>query len=131
MRSQDRNAIKRAEQALTPSYKPTLREKVLLSFVEDGVTPAMRIDTDLLREGMRGFHMLEPPNAWIRKPRNFAKILGYWARGKKRNRAAYPPKAGPDRETMMRALGLAYEADIAILAQQREAKAREKVKLAA
>jgi 2-polyprenyl-6-methoxyphenol hydroxylase-like FAD-dependent oxidoreductase len=131
MRSQDRNAIKRAEQALTPGYKPTLRERVLLSFVEDGVTPAMRMDTDLLREGMRGFHMLEPPNAWIRKPRNFAKILGYWARGKKRNRAAYPPKAGPDRETMMRALGLAHEADIAILAQQREARVRDKVKLAA
>ena len=131
MRSQDRNAIQRAEQALTPAYKPTLREKLLLSFVTDGVTPAIRFDTDLLRESMRGFHMLEHPNAWMRKPKNFAKILRYWARGKKRNRAAYPPKAGPDRETMMRALGLAYEADIAILAQQREAGARDKVKLAA
>jgi 2-polyprenyl-6-methoxyphenol hydroxylase-like FAD-dependent oxidoreductase len=125
MRSQDRNAMKRAEQALTPSYKPTLREKVLLSFVVDGVTPAMRFDIDLLRESMRGFHILEHPNAWIRRPRNFAKILGYWARGKKRNRAAYPPKAGPDRETMLRALGLPYEADIAILAQQRAARARD------
>jgi hypothetical protein len=131
MRGQDRNAIRRAEQALSPGYKPTLREKVLLSFFLDGVTPAMRFDTDLLRESMRGFHMLEHPDAWIRRPKNFAKILRYWARGKKRNSAAYPPKAGPDRETMMRALGLAFEADIAILAEQREARARDKVKLAA
>ena len=131
MRGQDRNAIRRAEQALSPGYKPTLREKMLLSFFLDGVTPAMRFDTDLLRESMRGFHMLEHPDAWIRRPKNFAKILRYWARGKKRNSAAYPPKAGPDRETMMRALGLAFEADIAILAEVREARARDKVKLAA
>jgi 2-polyprenyl-6-methoxyphenol hydroxylase-like FAD-dependent oxidoreductase len=125
MRAQDRNAISRAEQALTPGYRPTLREKVMRSFALDGVTPAIRFDTDLLRESMRGFHMLEHPDAWLRKPRNFAKILTYWARGKKRNRAAYPPKAGPDRETMMRAIGLQPEADIIILAQQREAKARK------
>ncbi len=131
MRSQDRNAMKRAEQALTPGYKPTLREKVLLSFVMDGVTPAMRFDIDLLRESMRGFHILEHPNAWIRRPKNFAKILGYWARGKKRNQDAYPPKAGPDRETMLRALGLPHEADVAILAQQRAVRAQDKVKLAA
>ena len=81
MRAQDRNAITRAEQALTPAYKPT-RKKALLSFFADGVAPAMRWDTDLLRESMRGFHMLEHPNAWLRKPKNFAKILRYWARGK-------------------------------------------------
>ncbi len=131
MRAQDRNAITRAEQALTPAYKPSLREKALLSFFADGVAPAMRFDTDLLRESMRGFHMLEHPNAWLRKPKNFAKILRYWARGKTRNAAAYPPKAGPDRETMMRALGLPPEADIAILAHEREARARDKLKLAA
>jgi 2-polyprenyl-6-methoxyphenol hydroxylase-like FAD-dependent oxidoreductase len=125
MRAQDRNAITRAEQALTPGYQPTLREKLMRSFALDGVTPAIRFDTDLLRDSMRGFHMLEHPNAWLRKPRNFAKILRYWARGKKRNRAAYPPKAGPDRETMMRALGLAHEADILILAEQRASNAQK------
>jgi 2-polyprenyl-6-methoxyphenol hydroxylase-like FAD-dependent oxidoreductase len=131
MRGQDRNAIKRAEQALSPGYRRTLREKLLLSFFMDGVTPAMRFDIDLLRESMRGFHMLEHPDAWLRRPRNFAKILRYWARGKQRNAAAYPPKAGPDRETMLRALGLAVEADIAILAEQRAARSRDKIKLAA
>ncbi|HEX4096646.1 MAG TPA: NAD(P)-binding protein [Caulobacteraceae bacterium] len=134
MRSQDRGAIKRAEQALTPGYKRTLREKLLASFIADGVTPAIRFDVDLLRASMRGFHMLEHPDAWLRRPANFAKILGYWARGKKRNKAAYPPKAGPNRETLLRALGLPHEADIVILAQQREALQREakaKEKLAA
>ena len=85
---------------------------------------ATRLDTDLLRESMRGFHMLEHPDAWIRRPKNFAKILRYWARGKQRNRAAYPPKAGPDRETMLRALGLSHEADIAILAERRATEAK-------
>jgi 2-polyprenyl-6-methoxyphenol hydroxylase-like FAD-dependent oxidoreductase len=130
MRSQDRDAIKRAEQALTPGYKRTLREKILRSFAEDGIVPAIRLDIDLLRESMRGFHMLEHPNAWFHRPRNFLRILGYWARGKKRNAAAYPPKAGPDRATMMRALALPPEADIAILAERR-AEAAGTTKLAA
>ncbi len=131
MRSQDRGAIKRAEQMLTPGYRPTVREKVLRSFALDGVTPAVRFDVDLLRESMRGFHMLEHPDAWLKKPRNFLKILGYWARGKTRNKAAYPPKAGPGREDMMRALGLSHEADIVILAQRRAAEAGTKRKIAA
>jgi 2-polyprenyl-6-methoxyphenol hydroxylase-like FAD-dependent oxidoreductase len=119
MRAQDRNAIKRAEQALTPSYRRSRRDKILLSFFMDGVTPALRFDTQLLRESLRGFHMLEHPNAWLRRPANLAKILRYWARGKKRNRAAYAPKPGPDREVMMAALGLDGQADIALLAQAR------------
>lgn len=131
MRSQDRNAIKRSEQALTPGYRRTWRERLALSFAMDGITPALRFDTELLREGLRGFHMLEHPNAWLRKPKNLAKVLMYWARGKKRNRAAYSPKPGPDRETMMRALGLDHEADIAILAREREAMAPGEGKLAA
>jgi hypothetical protein len=123
MRAQDRNAIKRAEQALTPGYKPTLRQRVLRSFAEDGLTVAVRFDVDLLRESMRGFHVLEHPNAWFRRPKNFAKIIRYWARGKKRNAAAYAPRPGPRREAMMRALGLSPEADIAILAERRAAEA--------
>jgi 2-polyprenyl-6-methoxyphenol hydroxylase-like FAD-dependent oxidoreductase len=131
MRSQDRAAIKRAEEALTPGYQPTLKEKILRGFAEDGVTPAVRYDTDLLRETMRGFHMLEHPNAWMKKPGNFAKILKYWMRGKAKNAEAYPPKAGPDREEMMRALGLPHEADIVILADKRREQGKQKRKLAA
>jgi 2-polyprenyl-6-methoxyphenol hydroxylase-like FAD-dependent oxidoreductase len=127
MRAQDRDAIKRAEQALTPGYKPTWRERLALGFFMDGVTPAIRFDTDLLRESMRGFHMLEHPNAWLKKPGNLAKVLWYWARGKKRNAAAYPPKAGPEREAMMRALGLPHEADVEILAQLRRTQGQTKL----
>ena len=126
MRSQDRNAIKRAEQALTPGYRSPLKERLGRSFVEDGITPAMRFDVNLLREAMRGFHMLEHPNAWIRRPRNFIRILGYWARGKKANQAAYPPKIGPDRETMMKALELPADADVIILAERRASQGLQK-----
>ena len=126
MRSQDRGAIRRAEQMLTPGYKPGWRERLGRSFALDGVTPAIRFDTDLLRESMRGFHMLEHPNAWLRRPANFLKILRYWARGKARNAAAYPPKAGPGRPAMLKALGLSVDADIVILAERRAAEVRAK-----
>ena len=127
MQRQDRSAIRRAEQALTPGYKPGLRARLLRGFLEDGIGAAMRLNTDLLREAMRGFHMLEHPDAWLRRPRNMARILAYWARGKKRNAAAYPPKAGPEREEMMRALGLAHDADIAILAERRRVEGEQKL----
>jgi hypothetical protein len=87
----------------------------------------MRFDVELLREGLRGFHMLEHPDAWLKRPTNLAKILKVWARGPKRNRAAYPPKAGPEREAMMRALGLSHEADIVILARERAARPRARL----
>lgn len=112
MRNADRSAIKRARQALTPGYRPSLRRKLLTSFVEDGITVAMRSDTDLLRAALRGFHMLEHPQAWLRRPGNLAKVLGYWARGKKANAEAYRPKAGPPREAMMAELGLSADADL-------------------
>jgi hypothetical protein len=41
-----------------------------------------------------------------------AGVLYYWARGKRLNAAAYPPNPGPDREAMMRTLGLDYRADL-------------------
>ena len=112
MRSQDRTAIKRAKRALTPNAKQSLRGKIMQSFIEDGVVVATRFDLRLLRESMRGFHMLEHPNAWLTKPRNFATILAYWSRGKKRNAAAYPPKAGPEREEMLRALAVDPDRDL-------------------
>jgi 2-polyprenyl-6-methoxyphenol hydroxylase-like FAD-dependent oxidoreductase len=112
MLDQDRAAIRRSRQALTPGYTPGLRSRVLKSFLEDGVGVAVRSDPDLLRAAMRGFHMLEHPSAWLRRPANFAKVMGYWAKGKKANAPAYPPKPGPDRDPLMRTLGLSPEADI-------------------
>ena len=112
MRSQDRSAARRARQMLTPGYRPGLRSRVMRSFLEDGVAIAIRSDPALLRAAMRGFHMLEHPSAWLKRPRNIARVLSYWARGKARNAEAYPPKAGPDREPLMRAVGISAEADI-------------------
>lgn len=123
MLKQDRDALKRARAALTPGAKRSWRGKLAKSFAEDGIAVAMRCDIDLLREGMRGFHMLEHPEAWLKRPRNLARVLRYWARGKRRNAAAYPPKAGPGREEMMRALGLDPQADIALAAQEMRAAA--------
>ncbi len=110
-RSQDRSAIRRARNTLTPGYKKSLKAKLMKSFVEDGVTIALRHDVSLLRQAMRGFHMLEHPNKWIKRPQNLAKVLYYWSRGKRKNAKAYAPKPGPDREDMMRELGLDFRAD--------------------
>jgi flavin-dependent dehydrogenase len=112
MRNADRSAIKRARQALTPGYRPSLRRRILTSFAEDAVTVAIRSDVELMRAAMRGFHMLEHPQAWLKRPANFAKILRYWARGRKANAAAYRPKAGPDRAELMADLGLSADADL-------------------
>jgi 2-polyprenyl-6-methoxyphenol hydroxylase-like FAD-dependent oxidoreductase len=115
MLDQDRAAIRRSRQALTPGYAPGLRSRMMKSFLEDGVGVAVRSDPDLLRAAMRGFHMLEHPSAWLRRPKNLAKVMGYWARGKRANAPAYPPKPGPAREPLMRALGLSPDLDIARL----------------
>ena len=116
-RTQDRSAIKRARQALTPGYRKSRRAKLMESFFEDGVGIAVRYDIALMREAMRGFHMLEHPNKWLGRPRNLAKVFYYWMRGKKRNAVAYPPKPGPERREMMQALSLDFQADIDRIAQ--------------
>lgn len=112
MQRQDRTAIRRARATLIPNRKPTLKSRLAKSFAEDAITVALRSDTALLRQAMRGFHMLEHPEAWLKKPANMARVLAYWARGKKRNAAAYPPKPGPERHEMMTGLGLDPQADI-------------------
>lgn len=116
-RTQDRAAIKRARQALTPAYRKGLRAKLIESFFEDGVRIALRSDVCLLRQAMRGFHMLEHPDKWLAKPGNLARVVQYWMRGRKRNAEAYPPKAGPERAEMMQALSIDFQADIDRIAQ--------------
>jgi flavin-dependent dehydrogenase len=117
-RRQDRSAIKRARNALTPAYRAGWRARMLESFFEDGVRIAIRSDVGLLRQAMRGFHMLEHPDKWLGKPGNFIKVLYYWSRGKKRNAAAYPPSPGPDRNEMLRNLAIDEQADIARLGER-------------
>lgn len=118
MRNADRSAVRRARQALTPGHQPSLKSRVAKRFFEDGVAIAVRSDVELFRAALRGFHMLEDPQAWLRRPRNLAKVLGYWARGRERNAAAYRPPGGPEREEMLLGLGLSPELDVErVLAQ--------------
>ncbi|MBL8771271.1 MAG: FAD-dependent oxidoreductase [Phenylobacterium sp.] len=111
MRQADRGAIKRARAALLPEARPSLRGRLVKSFMEDGVAIALRQDIELMRAFMKGFHMLEHPQAWLKRPANLAKVLRVWARGKAKNAALYPPKPGPDRRPMFEALGLDLHAD--------------------
>ena len=112
MRDQDRSAIRRAKQNLTPGYRPSIKSRVLKSFLEDGVNIAVRSDANLLREALRGFHMLEHPSAWLKRPDNIAKIMRYWATRRALKADAYPPKPGPGRVELMRGVGLSPEADM-------------------
>ena len=112
MRDADRSAIRRARQALTPNYRPNLKSRLTKQFLEDGVAIAVRSDVELFRAALRGFHMLEDPQAWLRRPKNLAKVLGYWARGRERNAEAYRPKGGPERDEMLRRLGLSPDLDV-------------------
>jgi len=112
MRQADRSAIKRARAALLPPKPLTMRGRMLKGFLEDGVAIAMREDVVLLRSFLRGFHMLEHPNAWLKRPANIARIVRVWARGKTRNAALYPPKGGPERQDLFEDLGISYAADM-------------------
>ena len=111
MRQADQTAIRRARQSLIPDARPGLRGRLVRSFLQDGMQIAIRSDPELLREFMRGFHMLEHPQAWLKRPRNLAKVLRAWARGKRRNADLYPV-LGPDRAQMFEAVGVSATADM-------------------
>jgi hypothetical protein len=85
---------------------------VMRSFLEDGVSIAIREDVELLRAFMRGFHMLEHPQAWLKRPSNLARIVKVWARGKAKNADLYPMKGGPDRSEMFEKVGVSATADM-------------------
>lgn len=112
MLKQDRAAIRRAEATLTPGFRPRLKARLAKSFVDDGITIAARSDIQLMRALMRGFHMLEHPEAWLKRPKNISKVLKYWARGRRRNAAVYPPKPGPNRHELLGKIGLDAQADM-------------------
>ncbi|WP_333805947.1 FAD-dependent oxidoreductase [Phenylobacterium sp.] len=113
MQKDDRAAVRRARQALDPHHRPSLRSRILKSFAEDGVAIAIRSDPDLLRSAMRGFHMLEHPSDWLKRPVNLGKVLLHWMTPRAAKAEVYPPKAGPRRAELMRAVGLDPELDIA------------------
>ena len=111
MRDQDRQAIRRARNTLDPAYRPRLKAKLMKSFAEDAIAPAIRSDPALLRAFMRGFHMLEPSTAWLKRPETLASVFGTWVKPKALKQQFYPPKLGPDRAEMFAALELSVTAD--------------------
>lgn len=110
MMAADRDTARRALRKMQPAGRLTLRERMIRSFLQDGVQIAVRTDADLLRAFLRGFHMLEHPQAWLKRPENLFKVLKAWARGKKRNADAYPV-IGPERDEMLTAVGVSPTAD--------------------
>ncbi|MDP1630113.1 MAG: FAD-dependent oxidoreductase [Caulobacter sp.] len=111
MRTQDRQAIRRARNTLDPAYSPRFKARLMKSFGEDAVAPAIRSDPALLRAFMRGFHMLEPSSTWLKQPSTLAKVLAAWVTPMAFKRRYYPPKLGPDRVEMFATLDLPADAD--------------------
>ncbi len=107
MAKQDAQAIRRARNEQMPGYKPRFRARVIKSFAEDAVGPASRGDIEVMRAVMRGFHMLENPTAWTKRFGIMARVMKAWATPKALKKNLYPPKPGPERAEMLRALGLA------------------------
>ena len=108
MRTRDREAAGRARRIMSgDTASRTLRRRLAKWLIEDGIAVAVRRDTDLLRDALRAFHMLEPPRAWLARPRNLAKIAATLARGRRANAAYRPRPAGPNRPQMFERLGLA------------------------
>lgn len=112
MRQQDRSAARRALAGIDPDHRASLRGRILRSFVEDGLTIAMRSDVEIFRDAMRAFHMLAPPRAWLNRPATLAKVLGTWARGRRANARYYAARPGPPRGEMFAHLGLPTDADV-------------------
>ncbi len=111
MRNLDRQAIRRARNTLDPAYRPRLKARLMKSFAEDAIAPAIRSDPALLRAFMRGFHMLEPSTAWLKRPATLSRVLTTWVSPRALKRAYYPPKLGPNRAEMFAALDLSATAD--------------------
>lgn len=112
MRDADRQAAARARRILAPTSDNSLRRRILKSFQEDAVALAIREDPDVLRAFLKGFHMLEDPRAWLKRPSNLSKILRMWARPKRAKADLYPPRPGPDRTALFEAVGVSATADV-------------------
>ncbi len=106
MRTQDRAAIRRARHALNAAYRPGFKARAMKSFTDDAIAVAIRRDPALLREFMRGFHMLEDSRAWLKRPANAVKVLAAWATPRAMKREWYPTKLGPERVEMLTSVGI-------------------------
>jgi len=105
MAKQDAQAIRRAVQEQNPNYRPRLKARLMKSFTDQAITPALRRDPDIFRAFMKGFNMLTAPEAFIKDPRILAKLALTWMRGPKANQAFAQPYMGPERRVLLSELG--------------------------
>jgi 2-polyprenyl-6-methoxyphenol hydroxylase-like FAD-dependent oxidoreductase len=111
MARQDRSAARRALSGLDPDHRPSRRSRLLANFAIEGVGAAVRGDPDLMRQALRAFHMLDPPNVWAKRPATLAKAARAWVVGAVTRRPR-PPASGPKRAEMFSRLGLPLRADL-------------------
>lgn len=106
MARQDKAAIRRAEHEQDPTYRPSLKARIMRSFVRDAVEPATRGDLVVLRALMRPFHMHEHPTAWTKRADIVGRIIAMWLTPKALKSTCYTPPLGPSRTAMLAELGL-------------------------
>jgi 2-polyprenyl-6-methoxyphenol hydroxylase-like FAD-dependent oxidoreductase len=106
MARQDKSAIKRAEAERDPNHKPSFRGRLMRSFVDDAINPSARAYVPVLRGALRGLHMLDHPENWIRQPGILARILLMWATPKPLKARYYTGPIGPDRATLFKLLNI-------------------------
>lgn len=105
MARQDAMAIRRARNERDPAHRPRLKARIIRHFAENAVVPATRGSLAVLRAFMRGFHMHEPPENFLKRPAILMRVLAMWARPKFLKRHLYPPFLGPCRTEMLALVG--------------------------
>lgn len=103
---QDQAAIRRAQNEQNPDYRPSLKGRIIKSFLEDAVGPATRGNLYVFRALIKSFHMMDAPTAWLMKPSIVARVLAMWATPKSAKAHLMTPKLGPERRDMLTSLGL-------------------------
>jgi 2-polyprenyl-6-methoxyphenol hydroxylase-like FAD-dependent oxidoreductase len=111
MVAQDRAAARRALKGLNPDYRPSRRTRLAASFAREGIAAAIREDPRLMRQAMRAFHMLDPPNTWARRPATLSKAAQTWLRRRLTRAPPIAAAAGPKRGELFTRLGLSLRAD--------------------
>ena len=77
------------------------------SVLRDGLLPALRTDATVFRAFLRGFNLLDSPEALMQDTVVMAKVLEAY---QSRDEREPEPPLGPDRDTMLELLGLEPDA---------------------
>jgi len=91
---QDKMIIEEAKHTHEPNYRPNLKTRLLKSFAEGAVVPANATDIVVRRALSRSAHMLEAPNAWMKKPGVLVRVILKWLAPKSTKPKVPPPPIG-------------------------------------